>query len=246
MSINDFEAGIFLIDKPVGLSSFGVVSRVKRILNMKKVGHAGTLDPFATGLLIVCVGRPATKLISQFMDGEKEYEATLCLGVETETMDPEGKEISRTSVGSLSEDQINNCINSFLGEQFQQPPVYSALKHKGKPLYYYARKGIEIKKEPRKITIHDIERIGSGDLEGEHPSLKIRVMCSKGTYIRTLGSDIGQKLGCGAYLTDLRRTKSGCFSVDKALTEEDISADDARERFMEKVLSVEDVRNLLQ
>lgn len=246
MSINEFEAGVFLIDKPVGLSSFGIVSRVKRILKMKKVGHAGTLDPFATGLLIVCAGRPATKLISQFMDGEKEYEATLCLGVETETMDPEGKEISRTPVGLLTDEQISDCINSFLGEQLQEPPAYSALKHKGKPLYYYARKGIEVKKEPRKITIHQIERIGAGDLAGEHPTLKIRVVCSKGTYIRTLGSDIGKKLGCGAYLTDLRRTKSGCFSVKDALTGEDISADDARERFIKKVLSVEDVRNLLQ
>lgn len=246
MSISDFEAGVFLIDKPAGLTSFGIVSRVKRILKMKKVGHAGTLDPFATGLLIVCAGRPATKLISQFMDGEKEYEARLCLGVETETMDPEGKEISRKHVGSLTEEQINDCINTFLGEQLQEPPAYSALKHKGKPLYYYARKGIEVKKDPRKITIHEIERIGSGDLKGEQPSLKIRVVCSKGTYIRTLGSDIGRNLGCGAYLTDLRRTRSGLFSVADALTEEDISAEDSFERFMDKSLSIEDVLNLLQ
>ena len=243
---DQFEAGVFLIDKPVGVTSFGIVSRVRRILGMKKVGHAGTLDPFATGLLIVCAGRPATKLISLFMDGQKEYVATLCLGVETTTLDPEGEEVSRVPVGHLSSETIEKCVSSFLGVQQQIPPAYSALKHQGKPLYYYARKGIEIKKDAREITIHEIERIGQGDLEGDHPSLQLRTICSKGTYIRTLGSDIGTQLGCGAYLTDLRRTVSGCFSVDDALTEEDMCAPDAHARFMDKVLSVEDVRKLLQ
>jgi len=244
--MSDFEAGIFLIDKPAGISSFGVVSRVKRILKMKKVGHAGTLDPFATGLLIICAGRPATKLISQFMDGVKEYEATLKLGVETETMDPEGNEISRQPVGTLAEDEIIRCLGEFKGSQMQQPPIYSALKHKGKPLYYYARKGIEVKKDPREVIIHTLERIGDGDLKGDHPELKIRVVCSKGTYIRVLGSDIGKALGSGACLTELRRTKSGVFSVENSLTAEDFQADNARERFLQKVLSVEDAQKLLQ
>ncbi len=244
--MDDFEAGVFLVDKPVGLSSFAVVSRVKRILNMKKVGHAGTLDPFATGLLIVCAGRPATKLISRFMDGAKEYEATLKLGIETETMDPEGREISRRPVGFLAEEKITCCLDLFHGTQLQQPPGFSALKHKGKPLYYYARKGIEVKKEPREITIHELERLGSGNLAGDHPELKIRVLCSKGTYIRVLGSDIGRKLDVGAYLTELRRTKSGIFSVKNSLTADDFQADNARERFLQKALSVEDVQKLLQ
>lgn len=242
-----FEAGVFLIDKPVGISSFGIVSRVRRIIGMKKVGHAGTLDPFATGLLIVCAGRPATKLISQFMDGEKEYVATLCLGIETTTQDPEGDIVCQQPVGHLSEEIIRECLLSFLGTQSQVPPIYSALKHQGKPLYYYARKGIEIKKDAREIIIREIERVdGGGDLIGDHPVLQIRVVCSKGTYIRTLASDIGKKLCCGAYLTDLRRTKSGCFDVEQALDGEDMSAENVLERFMEKVLSVEDVCKLLQ
>ena len=246
MEEKDFTAGIFLIDKPVGITSFGVVSRVRRILGMKKVGHAGTLDPFATGLLVVCAGRSATKMISSFMDGEKEYIATLCLGVETETLDPEGAEISRKQVGFLDAETIQTCLTGFKGIQMQVPPAYSALKHQGKPLYYYARKGIEVKKDAREITVHEIERLGTGDLEGDHPSLVIRVRCSKGTYIRTLASDIGKTLGCGAYLTDLRRTKSGFFNVEDALTDADMSAEDAHERFMKKVLSVESVGKLLQ
>lgn len=242
-----FEAGVFLIDKPVGISSFGVVSRVRRIIGMKKVGHAGTLDPFATGLLVVCAGRPATKLISLFMDGEKEYLATLCLGIETTTQDPEGDIVRQQPVGHLSKESIDKCLLSFLGTQLQVPPAYSALKHQGKPLYYYARKGIEIKKDAREITIREIDCVGDlVDLTGDYPVLQIRVVCTKGTYIRTLASDIGKKLGCGAYLTDLRRTKSGCFDVAQALDGEDMSAENVLERFMGKVLSVEDVRKLLQ
>ncbi|MGL1931408.1 MAG: tRNA pseudouridine(55) synthase TruB [Desulfotalea sp.] len=243
---NDFTAGVFLIDKPAGITSFGVVARVRRVLGMKKVGHAGTLDPFATGLLVVCAGRPATKLISSFMDGEKEYYATLQLGVQTETGDTEGDEIYREPVGTVSESQINECLQSFLGEQKQVPPIYSALKHEGKPLYYYARKGIAITKEARDITIHELERVCSGELVGDFPELKIRVKCSKGTYIRTLAEDIGAALGTRAYLTALRRTASGCFNVSDALTEEDMSSEDAKERFMSKVLSVENVVKLLQ
>lgn len=242
-----FEAGVFLIDKPVGISSFGVVAKLRRILGIKKVGHAGTLDPFATGLLIVCAGRPATKLISRFMDGEKEYEATLRLGVATETQDTEGDVIARQEVGELSGAEIEECLQSFRGRQLQVPPAYSALKHKGKPLYYYARKGIEVKKDAREVHISCLERTdGDLGLSGTEADLAIRVVCSKGTYIRTLAADIGEKLRCGAHLVQLRRTSSGCFSVEESLSWQDLTSDDALLRCIKKMISVEEVCKLLQ
>ncbi|TKB10636.1 tRNA pseudouridine(55) synthase TruB [Desulforhopalus sp. IMCC35007] len=245
--VEGFEAGVFLIDKPVDISSFGVVSRMRKILHMKKVGHAGTLDPFATGLLIVCAGRPATKLISQFMDGEKEYLATLRLGVETETLDTEGEIIKRREVGHISAEQIELCLAGFRGRQFQVPPAYSALKHQGKPLYYYARKGIKIEKEAREITISVLERTdGIADIVGTEGQLQIRVVCSKGTYIRTLAADIGSALGCGAHLTALRRTQSGRFSVGQSLNWDELSHENAIEFCMKKMISVEEVAKLLQ
>jgi len=245
--MNEFEAGVFLVDKPVDITSFGVVARLRRILQIKKVGHAGTLDPFATGLLIVCAGRPATKLISGFMDGEKEYLATLRLGVETETLDTEGAVTSRKDVDFISSLEIEECLQHFRGSQMQVPPAYSALKHKGKPLYYYARKGIKITKEARQVEISKLERTdGSGDISGDEPQLSIKVVCSKGTYIRTLAADIGQHLGCGAHLVGLRRTRSGSFSVDKALNWDDLSSEDSLDRCMEKMLSVEQVCKQLQ
>ena len=247
MSDTMIEAGVFLIDKPVDISSFGVVARMRRVLRMKKVGHAGTLDPFATGLLIVCAGRPATKLISQFMDGEKEYYATLKLGVETETLDTEGKVVKRTDVGEISALHIESCLETFRGRQAQVPPAYSALKHKGKPLYYYARKGIRIEKEAREITVFTLERTGEAlDIAGIEAELTLRVVCSKGTYIRTLGADIGAALGCGAHLTALRRTHSGLFSVDQALSWKELSDDDAATYCLKKMITVEEVAKLLQ
>jgi len=213
-----FEAGIFVIDKPAGPTSFKMVSGVRRALGIKKVGHAGTLDPFATGLLIVCAGRPATRMISAMMDGQKEYLATLCLGVETETFDPEGAVVSRHSVAPLQAEQIEECLSLFRGEQLQVPPIYSALKHQGKPLYHYARQGISIVKAPRPVFIETLERTdGDHDLPGgEETQLSVRVVCSKGTYIRSLAADIGRSLGCGAYLTQLRRIKSGCFTLENS------------------------------
>jgi tRNA pseudouridine55 synthase len=243
----EFDAGVFLIDKPVDITSFKVVSRLRRILQIKKVGHAGTLDPFATGLLIVCAGRPATKLISQFMDGKKEYFATLRLGVETETQDTEGAVTGRRPVGEISGLEVEECLQRFRGRQMQVPPAYSALKHKGKPLYYYARKGIEITKDAREVDIITLERTdGCESLSGEEAELGIRVVCSKGTYIRTLAADIGRDLGCGAHLVQLRRTRSGCFSVDQSLNWDNLSSDDALNLCLEKMISVEEVCKLLQ
>lgn len=245
--MSDFEAGVFLIDKPVGPSSFAMVRNVRRILSMKKVGHAGTLDPFASGLLIICAGRPATKMISQFMEGEKEYLATLRLGRETTTQDPEGEVTVERDVEHLSPEEVDHCLQNFQGTQDQVPPIYSALKHKGKPLYYYARKGIEIIKEPRQITIHRLERADEPIvLGGNMTELRIRVVCSKGTYIRTLAADIGAKLGCGAYLSELRRVRSGVFSVERSFPGDEFNAENSCDRFLAGALSVNDVSNLLQ
>ena len=243
----NIEAGIFLADKPAGISSFKVVSRLRRILGIKKVGHAGTLDPFATGLLVLCAGRTATKLIDRMMTGEKEYLATLRLGIETTTQDPEGQIIATRSVGAISNEQIEACLASFAGEQLQQPPAFSALKYHGKPLYFYARKGIEIKKEPRLIEIKAICRVGgAGLVDDENAEFSFRVTCSKGTYIRALAADIGQRLGCGGYLVGLRRMRSGRFAIDNSLTWDDLSAEDAYERCCLKMINVSDVWKLLQ
>jgi tRNA pseudouridine55 synthase len=243
----DFEAGAFLIDKPPGASSFYMVRKVRNALGMKKVGHAGTLDPFATGLLVLCAGRPATKLISQIQDGEKEYLATLRLGIETTTLDPEGNITAESLIGNLSALIVEATLQKFRGEQEQVPPIYSALKHKGKPLYHYARKGIEITKPPRTVQVKILERVETTDeIDDRSPYLHIRVVCSKGTYIRTLGADIGRELGCGAYLTALRRVRSGCFHVDDSVDGSKLEGEGAQERLMAKVLSVSDLLNLLQ
>ncbi len=205
-------AGVFLIDKPVGPTSFRMVQQVRRALGIKKVGHAGTLDPFASGLLILCAGRPATRIIDQLMGGDKLYEATLQLGVETDTQDLEGEVVNQRPVGDLSRTVVEECLHGFLGEGMQIPPRYSALKHKGKPLYYYARKGVEVVKEARPIMIRELALLDLGS-----DWLTIRVLCGKGTYVRTLAADIGNVLGCGAHLTALRRLQSGSFSVKDAL-----------------------------
>lgn len=241
------EAGVFLVDKPAGPTSFQMVRQVRRVLAVRKVGHAGTLDPFASGLLVICVGRPATRLISAIMGGEKEYLVTLRLGVETETQDPEGAITARTPVGNLSRERIEACLQQFRGESDQVPPKYSALKHHGKPLYYYARKGIEIEKEARRIFIKTLVRTDDDcDLEGDEAELSLRVVCGKGTYIRTLAADIGRNFGCGAHLTSLRRTKSGCFYVANSFSGGDFTLPDARDRLLSGVLSVEDACKLLQ
>lgn len=243
----EFEAGVFLVDKPAGPTSFAMVYQLRRVLGMKKVGHAGTLDPFASGLLILCAGRPATRMISSFMSGEKEYLATLCLGVETETLDPEGAITGRCAVGRRTGLEIERCLVEFRGRQLQTPPVYSALKHQGRPLYYYARKGIDIVKEPREVFIHTLERTdGVAELVGDEVLLRLRVVCSKGTYIRSLAFDIGRRLGCGAYLKELRRIRSGCFSVEDSLPGEMLSSKNVREEVLKSALSVEGARNLLQ
>jgi len=231
------EAGIFLLDKPVGPSSFRMVQLVRRALSIKKVGHAGTLDPFASGLLIICVGRPATRLISQFMDGTKRYEAVLRLGIETTTQDLEGEVTAQKEVGLLAREELTHCLAGFVGEQLQTPPQYSALKHLGKPLYHYARKGITIEKAPRLITIFQLQLLEAG-----FDTLRIMVECSKGTYIRTLAADIGRALGCGAHLVALRRLQSGPFTVDQAVAGAMLQDSAlARQALLAATLTVEEV-----
>lgn len=197
-----------------------MVQLVRRGLGVRKVGHAGTLDPFASGLLIICVGRPATRQISGLMEGDKVYDATLQLGVETDTQDHTGNIVKQSPVPALTSQQVEKTLDLFKGRQMQIPPVYSALKYKGKPLYYYARRGEKVVKEPREVWIRAIELLSlAKDI------LRIKVVCSKGTYIRTMAQDIGVSLGCGAHLLELRRLESGEFSVDDSLPGDKLEAD---------------------
>ena len=233
--------GIFLIDKPAGPTSFRIVQQVRRALNIKKVGHSGTLDPFASGLLIVCAGRPATKTIPLLMDGEKEYEAILKLGIETETHDPEGEITGVNPVPKFTVTEVTDCLQSFTGKQLQTPPQYSAVKHNGKPLYYYARQGIKVVKEPRQIEISTIACLGL-----HRDELAIRVVCSKGTYIRVLAADIGRALGCGAHLKELRRTRNGPFHVTASLAGEKLAdPEQARQQLLQHRHSIEEVKTRL-
>ena len=239
--------GVLLVDKPAGRSSFAMVRAVRKIVGIKKVGHAGTLDPFATGLLVVCIGRPATRLISSFMDGDKEYLATLKLGSVSSTQDPEGQITEKMPSFYFDAATIDEVLGRYIGRIRQQPPMYSALKHKGKPLYHYARRGIKVEKEPREVKVHSIEWLGrEGSVDDAHPYLSLRVCCGRGTYIRTLAADIGERLGCGAYLTELRRTRSGFFSIDESVEGCRFSEGQARELIQNAIISVEDVDNMLQ
>jgi len=201
--------GVLLLDKPAGLSSNDALVRTKRLLNAKKGGHTGTLDPFATGLLPLCFGE-ATKFAQDLLDADKTYETTIHLGTTTATGDTEG-DVLQFCDANVSSMQIDDILGRFHGEIDQIPPMYSALKRDGKPLYEYARAGIELERDARRVVIHSLEV-----LDFQHPFLSLRVSCSKGTYIRVLGEDIGSALGCGAHLKTLRRTKVGDLSIDCA------------------------------
>ncbi len=205
------QSGFMIIDKPADISSARVVAIVKRLLGARKVGHTGTLDPFATGLLI-CPVHQATKLARFFLHGNKTYDALLHLGVRTDTLDAQGEIIGRSPVPTISEETIRAAFQRFEGDILQTPPAYSALKHKGRPLYEYARKGVPVSKPPRRVHIASI-RVR----EIEPPEIRFTVSCSGGVYIRSLASDVGDALGCGAHLTALRRTESGGFSIEEAM-----------------------------
>jgi tRNA pseudouridine55 synthase len=202
--------GALLLDKPLGLSSNAALQQAKRLFGANKAGHAGTLDPLASGLLIVLFGE-ATKFAGPQLDGDKEYLATLQLGVTTATGDAEGQVLERKSVPEEIEKAIPPALEKFRGEIDQIPPMYSALKRDGVPLYKLARRGEEVERKPRRVTIAELERVGGS---AERPELRVR--CSKGTYIRSLAQDIGEALGCGAHLAALRRTASGRFRLEQA------------------------------
>ncbi|MDY6823944.1 MAG: tRNA pseudouridine(55) synthase TruB [Thermodesulfobacteriota bacterium] len=206
--------GIIVVDKPADITSAAVVARVKSALGIKKIGHAGTLDPFATGLLICLVGR-ATRLADFFLHGDKTYQAELRLGINTDTLDVTGTVIRTRAVDEteMTPAAIERAINAFQGEQHQRPPAFSAVKHNGKPLYDYARRGVKIDKPRRRVTISALS-VDAVAL----PDVRFTVTCSGGTYIRTLAADIGDLLGCGACLNALRRTETGGFSINEGIS----------------------------
>lgn len=203
--------GVFLLDKPIGLTSNDALQKARRLFSAAKGGHTGTLDPLATGLLPLCFGE-ATKFSADLLDADKTYEAEIRLGVITDSGDAEGRVVATAAV-NVSESDISRVLPLFTGAIQQIPPMHSALKLNGRPLYELARKGIEVERQPRAVTIYAIDTLGfSGDC------LTLRVACSKGTYIRVLAADIGQALGCGAHLTALRRTVVGDLDLSNAVT----------------------------
>ena len=204
--------GILVLDKPAGMSSNAALQEVKRAFSAQKAGHTGSLDPLATGVLPVCLGE-ATKISQFLLDSDKGYRAKLKFGVETDSGDSDGEIIARHDVTGLAQSQVEKMLTRFEGEIQQLPPMHSALKHKGTPLYKLARKGEVVEREPRTVTIHDIRLNWLDGDEGE-----IEVRCSKGTYIRTIATDLGQMLGCGAHITGLRRLQAGVFTETESVT----------------------------
>ncbi|MDV5114759.1 tRNA pseudouridine(55) synthase TruB [Clostridium perfringens] len=222
--------GVINIYKNTGMTSFDVVAMVRRVAKMKKVGHTGTLDPAASGVLPVCLGK-ATKIIDYIMENKKVYRVNLKLGMVTDTYDLEGEVLREEDASYITKDEILNCINSFVGTIDQVPPMYSALKQNGVRLYELARQGIEVHREARKVTIYSIEniKIESND------NIQMDICCSKGTYIRSLCYDIGEKLNVGATMTALERIQNGPFTKEEAINIEDLT-----EELLEKhIISIE-------
>ncbi|NGU52223.1 tRNA pseudouridine(55) synthase TruB [Clostridium perfringens] len=222
--------GVINIYKNTGMTSFDVVAMVRRVAKMKKVGHTGTLDPAASGVLPVCLGK-ATKIIDYIMENKKVYRVNLKLGMVTDTYDLEGEVLREKDASHITKDEILNCINSFVGTIDQVPPMYSALKQNGVRLYELARQGIEVHREARKVTIYSIENI---KIESNY-NIQMDVCCSKGTYIRSLCYDIGEKLNVGATMTALERIQNGPFTKEEAINIEDLT-----EELLEKhIISIE-------
>ena len=208
--------GVLLIDKPSAHTSHDVVARLRGILRMRRIGHAGTLDPMATGLLVMLVGK-ATRISQYLMSVDKEYTGTIKLGASTNTQDAEGEVLETRPVPPLTEAVVRAALNGFLGDQYQMPPMFSAIKIAGKALYKSARAGEEVEREPRFIRISQYDL-----LRWESPEIDFRVLCTKGTYVRTLAHDLGHKIGCGAHLSALRRIASGNLNVSRAVTLEQL------------------------
>ena len=234
--------GILNVNKPKGFTSHDVVSKLRKILNTKKIGHTGTLDPMATGVLPVCVGK-ATRVI-QYLDSSKIYKAFIQLGVETDTYDLDGK-ILRSAQVKLDLQKIKAELQAFKGETSQRPPIYSAIHYKGKRLYEYARANIEIEDIPeRKITVNSIELVELIEENSDNPVIVVDIDCSGGTYIRSIAHDLGIKLGYGAALSGLIRTKSGKCIIDKSHTLEEIEQINKEGRINEIFINPSDVINL--
>ncbi|NIP31585.1 MAG: tRNA pseudouridine(55) synthase TruB [Candidatus Dadabacteria bacterium] len=223
--------GILILDKPSGLTSTKVVNKVKKLMGMKKAGHTGTLDPFATGVLPICFNQ-ATKAIPYLKEDFKEYEAEMIIGITTDTMDSTGKIISEKKTDILNNSEIEEVLKSFCGEQNQVPPMFSAVRVGGVRLYKLARKGKEVERKPRKIFIEEIEL-----LEYDHPVIRYKVKCSKGTYVRVLACEIGKRLGYGGHLKNLIRLSSGKFKLEDATNIEDIEKGNYKLLTLKEVLS---------
>ena len=219
--MNIYEQGqVLLINKPLHWTSFDVVRKIRNLIKIKKVGHAGTLDPLATGLLIICTGK-FTKKINEYMAQEKEYTGTFTLGASTPTYDLESKPENFRSLEDISEEKIYNTAKKFVGEIMQIPPAHSAIKLEGKRVYELARQGKEVKLEPRKIFISEFVITKIDPITIGLPVVHFKVVCGTGTYIRSLANDFGNELGCGGYLGSLCRTRIGSFNLEDALTIEE-------------------------
>lgn len=225
--------GVINIFKPKGMTSFDVVREVKKVCSTGKVGHTGTLDPEATGVLPVCIGR-ATKIIDYIMDSRKVYEVEFKLGIKTSTYDDEGEILETRETKHLTDDEILQAIKGFLGEYSQVPPMYSALKQNGVRLYTLARQGIEVKREGRNITIYNIENI-----KIDNPFVSMKVTCSKGTYVRSLCYDIGEKLGVYATMTELNRAETSVFKQEDSINIKNLTS----ENYSEHLISIEEALN---
>ncbi len=219
--------GMLNIDKPHGMTSHDVVDVVREVARLRRVGHAGTLDLLATGVLVVCIGK-ATRLSEYVMEGSKEYLAHVRFGIQTDTYDAEGRIVSQQSVEGLDRERVESAVDVFRGEIQQIPPMYSALKHGGKALYELARKGVTVTRNARPVTIEELEI-----LSWENPNLELRIVCSKGTYIRSLAHDLGQRIGVGAFLAGLRRSRVGTFTAADAVGMKELrEAGDNWEQFL--------------
>jgi tRNA pseudouridine55 synthase len=237
--MDDRDSGVIVVDKPVGMTSARVVAVVKRLFKARKVGHTGTLDPAASGILICCVNR-ATRLAAFFLKGRKTYEATLRLGVTTDTQDAAGNITGEKDPSAIRRQDVVASLMRFKGRIEQKPPVFSALKHRGVPLYKLARAGKAVEKPARQIQIHALDL-----LEVNVPEVRFRVTCSAGTYIRTLCHDLGEALGCGGHLAALRRTESGGFTLADACTLEEIQAAADAGNLSERLIGMADALRTL-
>ena len=229
--------GVLLVDKAEGMTSHDVVALIRRKLEIRKVGHCGTLDPIATGLLLLTLGR-GTKIQDLLMSEDKEYVGTLALGATTTTQDRQGEIVEQREVPPLTPDQIKDAFDKFRGDFYQMPPMVSAIKHEGVPLYKWARQGKVIERQPRLVHVYrySVDRIAVPDID-------FTVLCSKGFYVRTYAHDIGEALGCGAHLKSLRRSKSGRFGVGQAIAVDQIKTA-SREEILSRILSLPEVSRM--